>query len=237
VTFVGGDSDQPQAVAADSDGNALLVLSRFAERTTTLLRFNLQGTAVTFSKTLPPVTLPFMRSGSVAMDAAGNGYLTGITTAANYPVKDSLAPCGSVFLSVFDPAGNLIQSTYVEGAPDVNAFIFSALGLGPEFWLNDFKDRDTERNVAFDYCLRSPMRRRVRVPRLPAQGSNATLQPPLRGRIHLQAEFAKGGCSSMQGCECNITPGQRRLPPRGRTWDDFPPRPTWGAPSARRTWT
>jgi uncharacterized protein (TIGR03437 family) len=77
------------------------------------------------------VTLPFMRSGSVALDAAGNGYLTGVTTAANYPVKDSLAPCGSVFLSVFDPAGNLIQSTYVEGYPDVNAFTFTALGLGP----------------------------------------------------------------------------------------------------------
>jgi len=29
-----------------------------------------------------------------------------------------------------------------------------------ELWLNDFKDRDTERSVAFDYCLRRPMRRR-----------------------------------------------------------------------------
>ena len=30
---------------------------------------------------------------------------------------------------------------------------------GIEFWLNDFKDRNTERNVAFDDWMRRPMRR------------------------------------------------------------------------------
>jgi uncharacterized protein (TIGR03437 family) len=129
ATFTGGVSDRPQAVAADPEGNALVALSGTDGRTT-LLRFNAQGTTVAFSKVLPPVTLPFMRSGSVALDAAGNAYFTGITTAANYPVKDSLTPCGSVFLSVFDAAGNLIQSTYVGGDAGIYAFT-SALGLGP----------------------------------------------------------------------------------------------------------
>jgi len=31
---------------------------------------------------------------------------------------------------------------------------------GIESGLNDSKDRDTERNVAFGYCMRRPMRRR-----------------------------------------------------------------------------
>jgi beta-propeller repeat-containing protein len=62
----------------------------------------------------------------IAVDGAGNAYITGITTSANFPVanafqgsprKDSSGiPTGEVFIAKLNPAGNqLIYSTYFGG--------------------------------------------------------------------------------------------------------------------------
>src|SRR3974377_1270654 len=91
---------------------------------------------------------------------------------------------------------------------------------GIEFWLNDFKDRNTERNVAFDDLYEETYAPRVRVTRLPAHVSNATLQHPLRGRIHLQAEWLKAVVRVC--CAVNAT-----LP---RTATVSAQRPTWAEP-------
>jgi uncharacterized protein (TIGR03437 family) len=74
--------------------------------------FNSTG-AVTFSQILATGTGAIYNG--LALDAAGNIYLTG--AAQNlYHVKNSIATCGSELLSVFAPDGSLLQSTYIAGA-------------------------------------------------------------------------------------------------------------------------
>ncbi len=134
-TFAGDAYGEAQAVAVDPSGNAAVL-----RRTLTgiaLLHFNPQGTAVTFSRALPAdgVGLPSRdrdkRSGrALAMDAAGNTYVTATTSAANYPVKNNLVPCEPVYLTVLGPSGDPLQTTYLAGGS--GAFLsFTALALGP----------------------------------------------------------------------------------------------------------
>ena len=127
-TFTGGGtSDRPLTVAATTQGSA--VVYQQGAGIVTVLRFNPEGTALEFSRTLPASV---SASGiKLAVDAEGNSYLTGSTTAANLPVRNSLSACGSssVYLTVFDPAGKVLQSTYLAGAsPAIQA---SAVALGP----------------------------------------------------------------------------------------------------------
>jgi hypothetical protein len=111
-TFTGGGlSDRPLAVATTLQNSA--VVYQQGAGTTTLLRFNPQGTALEFSRTLPAsIVYLGSASGMLAVDAIGNTYATGSTTAANFPVKNSLSTCGtsSVYLTVLDPSGLLPSS-------------------------------------------------------------------------------------------------------------------------------
>ena len=72
----------------------------------TLSRFDPQG-ALIFSKT--------EGCPSVIMEAAGNTYVTG-TSAGNHSVRNSVAPCGGVYLDVYSSAGDLLQSTWLQAA-------------------------------------------------------------------------------------------------------------------------
>jgi uncharacterized protein (TIGR03437 family) len=125
-TFTDAQDDQAVAVAVDSADNAVVLLSNATFMGSVVLRFNPQGTAQLFSKSLPashPVTL--------AVDAAGNTYLLS-ATGANYPVKNSLAACGangSSALTVLDGSGNILQSTYIQGSQGYSSPP-AALGLG-----------------------------------------------------------------------------------------------------------
>jgi uncharacterized protein (TIGR03437 family) len=51
--------------------------------------------------------------GELALDAAGNAYITGSSANPIYPVKNSLAPCGLSWMSVFAPDGSILQTTYL----------------------------------------------------------------------------------------------------------------------------
>jgi uncharacterized protein (TIGR03437 family) len=73
-----------------------------------LLGFDAQG-AMIFSRPVP-AGHAYQR---MVMDAAGNTYVAGPTFAQWYPVRNSTAPCASVWLSVFAPDGSLLQTTYV----------------------------------------------------------------------------------------------------------------------------
>ncbi len=88
-------------VAVDSSGEASVDYS--AQGIYTLSHFSPQG-ALTFSKSGEgPV---------VAMDAAGNTYVSGSST-GNHTVQNSLELCGSVYLDVFSPTGDMLQGTWV----------------------------------------------------------------------------------------------------------------------------
>jgi uncharacterized protein (TIGR03437 family) len=128
-TLLGAPGESPQAVATDEAGDAV-VAEQMPNGYLNLLRFNPQGALALRSRTLPSLTLT--NSGeAMAMDAAGNAYLTGFATGANFPVKGSQTACGSMLLAVFDPSGNMLQSTYLGGA-EGSASSLTGLGVAQD---------------------------------------------------------------------------------------------------------
>src|SRR5205085_11585666 len=55
--------------------------------------------------------------------------VTGFINSANYPVKHTVSPCGSLYLWIYDPTGDLLQSTYIAGVS--NSFGTHAVAVGP----------------------------------------------------------------------------------------------------------
>ncbi len=99
----------PPSLAVDSDGNAALGALNF-------YRFSPSG-ALLFMKGVSYIQ-------ALAMDAAGNIYSTGTAVNSGYVTRNSLFPCvpdvsvySSTYLTVYDPTGNILESTYLpEGA-------------------------------------------------------------------------------------------------------------------------
>ena len=129
ATFTGASGEELEAVTTDAAGS-VLAAQRQLDGGTLLFRLTGDGSSLVFSKTLPALGWP-LHGEAVALDAADNAYVTGLTNAANYPVKDSLAACGAAVVSIFDPDGNLAQSSYAGGAAQNSNFGVSALSFGP----------------------------------------------------------------------------------------------------------
>ena len=94
------------SVAVGANGNALVysggVLKRF-DPTGALL----SSKSVAFWKNSYP---------GIALDVAGNAYITGSSTGVAYPVKNTLATCESELLSVIAPDDTVLQTTYIARA-------------------------------------------------------------------------------------------------------------------------
>ena len=57
---------------------------------------------------------------AIAVDASGNGYVTGVTTTPNFPVVNAMQPqhaggTRDAFVTQFSPAGQILYSTYLGG--------------------------------------------------------------------------------------------------------------------------
>jgi outer membrane protein assembly factor BamB len=98
---------KPPAVAADQNGN-LWVYGGDSNGLAQLLRYDAQG-AQTFSRT---VSSEVPLASQLAVDAAGNAYITG-SVSTLLPMMNSLATCGTSYLSVLAPDGSMLQSTYL----------------------------------------------------------------------------------------------------------------------------
>jgi hypothetical protein len=129
-TFTGNGGEMAQALAVDNAGNAAIA-EQGSGSVVSILRFDPQGALISRSRPLPPVNLPF-HGEALTMDAAGVAYLIGFPVLANYPVKDSLAECGTAVFAAFDSAGNLLQSSYIGGAADVSSGSALAIAVGPD---------------------------------------------------------------------------------------------------------
>jgi hypothetical protein len=97
------------AVAANGDA---IVYGSDAAGHRSLQRFDRTGAAV-FSKSVPSSG---NAPGNLGLDAAGDAYVTGYTGAFGIPAKNTLAPCGSTWMSVYAPDGTILQTTFLPGA-------------------------------------------------------------------------------------------------------------------------
>lgn len=115
------------AVAVDPQGNAVIYRSTGNEGGV-LQRFDSTG-AVTLSRPGPKSLSP-----ALAVDAAGNMYVTGSTQYLT-PVRNSLATCGLDLLSVFAPDGSVLQTTYIPGGHNSGALV--AVGVDSNVFVVD----------------------------------------------------------------------------------------------------
>lgn len=115
------------AVAVDAQGNAV-TYSGTGNPGGVLQRFDSTG-AVTLSRPGPKSLFP-----ALAVDAAGNMYVTGSTQYLT-PVRNSLATCGLDLLSVFAPDGSVLQTTYIPGGHNSGALV--AIGVNSNVFVVD----------------------------------------------------------------------------------------------------
>ncbi len=115
------------AVAVDPQGNAV-TYSGTGNEGGVLQRFDSTG-AVTLSQPGPKSLFP-----ALAVDAAGNMYVTGSTYNLT-PVRNSLATCGLDLLSVFAPDGSVLQTTYIPGGHNSGALV--AIGVNSNVFVVD----------------------------------------------------------------------------------------------------
>jgi len=121
-TFTNTQGFGSVGVAVDASDNAVVAFT-VGTTSSAFMRFNSQGTAVTFSKVLPASSAE-----GLLVDGVGNAYIA-LSVQSNFPVQNSLAPCaadGSSVLAVLDPEGNVLQSTYIPGSHGAPM----AVGLG-----------------------------------------------------------------------------------------------------------
>jgi uncharacterized protein (TIGR03437 family) len=114
-------------VAVDPQGNAVIYRSTGNEGGV-LQRFDSTG-AVTLSRPGPKGLFP-----ALAVDAAGNMYVTGSTQYLT-PVRNSLATCGLDLLSVFARDGSVLQTTYIPGGMNSGALV--AIGSNSNVFVVD----------------------------------------------------------------------------------------------------
>jgi uncharacterized protein (TIGR03437 family) len=112
------------AVAANGDA---VVYGSDAVGARSLQRIDRAGRIV-FSKSVPSNG---NTPGNMALDPAGNAYITGYTGAFGIPTKNTLAPCGSTWMSVYAPDGAILQTTFLPGATSTTqAYPLIAVGQG-----------------------------------------------------------------------------------------------------------
>jgi len=149
-TYLGGGMDDiAYAIAVDSAGNAYLTgqteSTNFPTQNPTqpasggqtdvfVTKLNAAGTALVYSTYLGGSGYDSSFDEGLALDAAGNIYVTGVTTSTNFPTKNAVqstysggtcgtAPntydCGDAFVTKLNAAGNaLVYSTYLGGSRD-----------------------------------------------------------------------------------------------------------------------
>ena len=133
-TYLGGSGeDHPNSIAVDSTGsvyvagytystnfptaNAIQAI-RGGDRDGFVTKVNAAGTALVYSTYLGGIDMDF--ANSIAVDSAGNAYVTGTTSSANFPTANAIQSIFGgeldAFVTKLNAAGSaLVYSTYLGG--------------------------------------------------------------------------------------------------------------------------
>lgn len=137
-TYIGGNNfDCGDGIAVDAAGNAYLAGWTLSTNFPTRNAFQstIGGVTNIFVAKLDPTGSNLIYStflggnggyigdwaNAIAIDAAGNAYITGSVTSSNFPIRNALqttigSPSGNAFVAKFGPDGsNLVYSTYLGG--------------------------------------------------------------------------------------------------------------------------
>jgi uncharacterized repeat protein (TIGR01451 family) len=137
-TYLGGNGyDQGQGIAVDAAGNAYVTgvtassdfptmnafqptLHNVEQGDAFITKFNAAGTALVYSTYLGGNNRD--EGQGIAVDAAGNAYVTGVTASSDFPTMNAFQPTFGGFLDAFltklTPEGFPIYSTYLGGDTD-----------------------------------------------------------------------------------------------------------------------
>ncbi len=142
-TYIGGSSDDAaNAIALDTQGNPVITgytestnfpLANAAQETNAgsgdafVTKLNANGSALVYSTYLGGTKTENIGAfvsnplGAVAVDAAGNAYVTGVTYSTNFPVTNAFQKVMSntiytAFVTMFSPGGALIHSSFLGGS-------------------------------------------------------------------------------------------------------------------------
>jgi hypothetical protein len=152
-TYLGGSAggDQANAIAVDAAGNTYVTGRTFSTDFPTanafqktlkgavnafVTKLNPQGSAPVYSTYLGGSNADF--GGGIAIDAAGNAYVTGITDSTNFPIvnalQTSLKGTVNAFVTMVNAQGNaLAYSTYLGGSGNDNAAAIAVDGSGSAY--------------------------------------------------------------------------------------------------------
>jgi hypothetical protein len=162
-TYLGGSRfDVGEGIAVDKSGNAYVTGQAGSDNFPTVnalqpnsggrddafvTKFNATGDTLIYSTYLGGRETDFGRRG-IAVDEAGNAYVTGETNSDDFPTVNALQPNSGgrndTFVTKFNTAGDtLIYSTYLGGSSDESGFDIAVDGAGNayvtgETYSNDF---------------------------------------------------------------------------------------------------
>jgi hypothetical protein len=135
-TYLGGSSDVDEGIdiAVDSAGNAYVIGTTFSTNFPTagaiqgtygggnndafVVKLNASGSALVYSTYLGGISSDVGRE--IAVDSAGNAYVTGVTTSTNFPTAnpiDGTLNSNDAFVTKLNASGSaLVYSTYLGGS-------------------------------------------------------------------------------------------------------------------------
>ena len=151
-TYIGGSGpDEGHSIAVDGGGNAYItgftgsnnfpIVNGFQKTRAGLLdafvlKLNKTGNVILLSSFLGGAEDD--RGNGIALDAANNIYVAGVTRSTNLPIANAYqrnlaGGFADAFITKFGPAGNLIYSTYVGGLGNDNPFGIAVDGNGAAY--------------------------------------------------------------------------------------------------------
>jgi len=123
VTFLPASMATVNAIAVDAQGNAYIAgatpTAQGVAMHACVVKLSADGSTLVYTKVLAGSNQD--SAASVAADAAGDAFVTGLTTSPDFPitagvVQAQLAGAQNAFVAKLDPAGNIAFSTYLGGS-------------------------------------------------------------------------------------------------------------------------